>query len=169
MKYQHGYTLTEVLVSLALVSIVTAVGAPSMSGFIKNDRLTTQINILVGHLALARSQAVTLQLPVTVCASNDLATCSSNDWADGWIVFVDSDASGGVTAGDEVLRAQEALGENNTLSSSTGSAVTFDDRGFAPAAAGSFSLCDERGVDYLRSITISNTGRVRQGGSTSCT
>ena len=169
MNKQQGFTLSEMLITAAMISIVTAIGVPSMSDFIKNDRLTTQINTLVGHLALARSQAVTLQLPVVVCASNDLATCSSNDWADGWIVFIDSDVSGGVSPGDEVLRAQEALGVNNTLSSTTGSAVTFDDRGFAPGAAGSFSLCDERGVDHLKSVTISITGRVRQGGSTSCT
>ena len=168
MKNQSGYTLTEILVTLSMIMIVTAIGVPSMSDFIKNDRLTTQINTLVGHLALARSQAVTLQLPVTVCASSDLATCSSNDWATGWIVFVDSDASGGVSIGDELLRAQQALEGNASLSSTTGSSVTFDDRGFAPGAAGSFSLCDDRGVEYLKSITISITGRVRQGGSSTC-
>ena len=169
MKNQSGYTLTEILITLAMISIVTAIGVPSMSDFIKNDRLTTQINTLVGHLALARSQAVTLQLPVTVCASSDLTTCSSNDWATGWIVFVDSDASGGVSPGDELLRSQQALEGNSNLSSTVGSSVTFDDRGFAPGAAGSFSLCDDRGSAHLKSITISITGRVRQGGGSTCT
>jgi len=168
MDRQKGFTLGELLVTTALVSIVTAVGVPSMSDFIKNDRLTTQMNTLVGHLSLARSQAVTLAQPVTVCASSDLATCSSNDWASGWIVFVDADASGDVSTGDEILRAQEGLPGDSTLSSSAGSAVTFDDRGFAPGAAGSFSLCDDRGADHLKSITISQTGRVRRGGSISC-
>jgi len=169
MKNQTGYTLNELLIALALVSIVTAIGSPSMSEFVKNDRLTAQVNTLVGHLALARSQAVTLQLPVTVCASNDLATCSSNDWANGWVVYIDSDASGNVSPGDEVLRAQEPLAGNNTLSSTAGSSITFDDRGFAPGAAGSFSFCDDRGAQHLKSLTISITGRVRQGGGLSCT
>jgi type IV fimbrial biogenesis protein FimT len=168
MDRQKGFTLGELLVTTALISIVTVIGVPSMSDFIKNDRLITQMNALVGHLSLARSQAVTLAQPVMVCASSDLSTCSSNDWAEGWIVYVDADASGDVSNGDEILRAHEALPGNSTLSSTAGSAITFDDRGFAPGTAGSFSLCDDRGAEHLKSITISATGRVRRGGSASC-
>jgi type IV fimbrial biogenesis protein FimT len=169
MRKQSGFSLSELLVTTTLVSITTAIGVPSMSGVIKNDRLSTQINTLVGHLSLARSQAVTLAQPVSLCASNDLATCSSNDWANGWIVYVDADASGDVSTGDDILRVQEALPGDSTLTSSAGSAITFDDRGFAPANAGSFSLCDDRGAEHLKAITISMTGRVRRGGSSSCT
>ena len=150
MKRQTGFTLNELTVTVALVGIVTAIGLPAMNDFVKNDRLTTQINVLVGHLALARSQAVTLHLPVTVCASNNLSTCSSADWADGWIIYVDADSSGNLTVGDEVLRAQETLAGETTLSSTAGAAVTFDDRGFAPDSAGSFSLCDDRGAAHLK-------------------
>ena len=169
IKNQSGFSLSELLVTTTLVSITTAIGVPSMSGVIKNDQLSTQINTLVGHLSLARSQAVTLAQPVSLCASSDLATCSSNDWASGWIVYVDADASGDVSTGDDILRVQEALPGDSTLTSSAGSSITFDDRGFAPANAGSFSLCDDRGAEHLKSITISMTGRVRRGGSTSCT
>ena len=168
MNNQNGFTLAELLITTTLISIVTAIGVPSMSDFIKNDRLSTQINTLVGHLSLARSQAVTLAQPVSVCASSDLATCSSNDWANGWLVYVDADSSGDVSNGDELLRVHEALPGNSTLSSTAGSAITFDDRGFVPGIVGSFSLCDNRGVEHLKSITISNTGRVRRGGSASC-
>lgn len=169
MKQQTGFTLNELVITVALVGIVTAIGLPAMGEFVKNDRLTTQINVLVGHLAMARSQAVTLHLPVTVCASKNQSTCSSADWADGWIIYVDADSSGTLTVGDEVLRAQQALAGENRLSSTTGSAVTFDDRGFAPNGAGSFSLCDDRGTAHMKAISISITGRVRRGGSTSCT
>ena len=168
MNNQNGFTLGELLVTTTLVSIVTAIGVPSMSGLVKNDRLSTQINTLVGHLSLARSQALTLAQPVTVCASSNLTSCSSNDWSNGWIVYVDADGNGDVSNGDEILRVQEALPGSSTLSSTAGAAITFDDRGFAPGSAGSFSLCDERGVDHLKSITVSNTGRVRRGGSASC-
>lgn len=168
MKNQHGFSLSELLVTTTLVTVMTGIGVPSMSEFIKNDRQTTQINKLVGHLALARSQAVTLAQPVSICASDNAVTCSSNDWASGWLVYVDADASGDVSSGDDILRAQEALPGDSTLSSSVGSAITFDDRGFAPGSAGSFSLCDDRGAAHMKAITISLTGRVRLGGSSSC-
>jgi type IV fimbrial biogenesis protein FimT len=168
MDKQSGFTLNELFITVALISIVTVIGVPSMSNFVNNDRLTTQINSLVGHLALARSQAITLQTPVTVCASSNQQSCSSADWSTGWVVFVDADASGDFSLGDELLRAHEALEGTSQLSASLGARVVFDDRGFSPTTAGSFSLCDERGVEYLKSISISQTGRVRQGGSASC-
>ncbi|MDH3759932.1 MAG: GspH/FimT family protein [Gammaproteobacteria bacterium] len=168
MKKNSGFTLLELLITLVLVSIVMAIGLPSMRDFIKNDRLSTQINTLVGHLAYARSEAVTRHLPVVVCASNNQSSCSSNNWADGWIIFTDVDNSGDVSAGEEVLRAQQLLSGNNTLVSTTGSSVVYDNRGFAPTSTGSFSLCDDRGAVHIKSITISNTGRVRKGGSASC-
>ena len=145
MKKNSGFTLLELLITLVLVSIVMAIGLPSMRDFIKNDRLSTQINTLVGHLAYARSEAVTRHLPVVVCASNNQSSCSSNNWADGWIIFTDVDNSGDVSAGEEVLRAQQLLSGNNTLVSTTGSSVVYDNRGFAPTSTGSFSLCDDRG------------------------
>ncbi len=168
MDKQGGFTLNELFITTALIALVSMIGIPSMSAMVSNDRLTTQINTLVGHLALARSQAVTLQTPVTVCASSDLQSCSSVDWSQGWVVFVDADASGDFSPGDELLRAQEALEGSSQLSSSLGAQVVFDDRGFSPNTAGSFSLCDERGVEHLKSISISQTGRVRKGGSSTC-
>ena len=168
MNGQHGFTLNELLITTALITLVTAIGVPSMSTMVHGDRLTGQINSLVSHLALARSQAMTLQTPVTVCASSNQSSCSSADWASGWVVFVDADADGNFSPGDELLRAQAALDGTSTLNSSLGARVDFDDRGFSPNSAGRFSLCDERGPEYMKSISISQTGRVRKGGSTSC-
>ena len=168
MKKNSGFTLLELIVTLTIVSLVMAIGVPSLRDFIKNDRLSTQINTLVGHLALARSEAVKRHQPVVVCASSNQASCQSNDWKDGWIVFADVDASADVSAGDEILRVQQSLDGDSTLNSTAGAIVIYDARGFAPNSAGSFSLCDDRGATHLKSITISNTGRVRQGGSSSC-
>jgi type IV fimbrial biogenesis protein FimT len=167
---QSGYTLIELLITTTLVAILAMVGIPSMSDLIKNDRLSTQINTLVGHLALARSSAVTLQQPVKICASSGLESCDSTDWATGWIVYVDADRSGDVSDGDDVLRVRQPLPDDSTLTNSTANpVVTYDDRGFAFLSAGSFSLCDNRGAEYVKSITLSVTGRVRRGGSSSCT
>lgn len=169
MKKNSGFTLLELLITAALLAIVTAIGVPSMAEFIKNDRLSTQINTLVGHLAYARSEAVLRHQTVIVCASSNQSSCSSNDWADGWIAFVDTDNNSDFSAGEDMLRVQQALSGGNTLISSAGDSIVYDDRGFAPASIGSFSLCDDRGNAHIKSITISNTGRVRKGGSSSCT
>ncbi len=168
MKKISAFTLIELMVVLVMISVLLAVGIPAMSDFVKNDRLSTRINTLVGHLALARSEAVKRHQPVVVCASINQLTCNSADWADGWIVFADLDANSDFSAGDEMLRQQEALRDGMTLNSTGGAIVNYDFRGFAPGSSSVFSLCDDRGDAHVKSISISNIGRVRQGGSSTC-
>ena len=74
MKKNSGFTLLELLLTLALIGIVTAFAVPSMTEFSKNDRLTTNINSMIGHLAYARSEAVKRSVQVAMCVSNDTDT-----------------------------------------------------------------------------------------------
>ncbi|MCP4769726.1 MAG: prepilin-type N-terminal cleavage/methylation domain-containing protein [Gammaproteobacteria bacterium] len=168
MKRNAGFTLTELLITVTILSLVMAIGVPSMREFIKNDRLVTQINTLVGHLAYARSEAVLRHQPVVICASSNQSSCSTNNWASGWIIFVDTDNNSDFSAGEDMLRQVEELSGSNTLTSSVGSIAIYDKRGFAPNSVGSFTLCDDRGDAHKKAITISVTGRVRQGGGGSC-
>ncbi|MCP4332001.1 MAG: prepilin-type N-terminal cleavage/methylation domain-containing protein [Gammaproteobacteria bacterium] len=165
---ERGFTLTELFITLAILSLVMGMGVPSMRDFVKNDRLVTQINTLVGQLAYARSEALLRHQSVVICASGTLTSCSTNNWASGWIVFVDSDNNADFSAGEDMLRQVEELSGSNTLASSIGSSVVYDKRGFAPNSIGSFTLCDDRGDAHKKSISISATGRVKRGGGGSC-
>ena len=171
MKKSSGYTLLELLITVALIALVMAIGIPAMTTFTQNDRLITQINTLTGHLALARSEAVKRAQQVSVCVSNSGIDCTGGTaWENGWIVYVDENSDGSFTAGEEILRAQQTLQGGNTLTPATiGTEITYDYRGYVDAASvGSFSLCDIRGEDYGRAISISTTGRVRKDTTISC-
>jgi type IV fimbrial biogenesis protein FimT len=169
MKKNSGFTLLEMIIALALVSIVVAFAIPSMRTFTQNDRLTTNINTLIGHLAYARSEAVKRSVQVSVCASNDASTCSGG-WDDGWIVYIDADNNNSFDAGEEVIRAQQALGGNNTLTpTGIGTQITYDNRGFVDAGSvGSLQLCDDRSGPHGKTVRITTTGRVRLEADTSC-
>ena len=169
MKKHPGFTLVELMVVLAIAGVVMAFAIPAMGNFIKNERLVTQINTLVGHLAYARSEAVTRRQQVILFASSNSTSCLGADWANGWILFIDADNSSTFTANEVILRAKATLEGSNTLVSSTGSMIIYDNRGFSPNSNGVFSLCDDRGAAHVKSISITNTGRVRRGGSASCT
>ncbi len=170
MKKLSGFTLVELMVVVAIAGMVMAFAIPAMGTFIKNERLVTQINTLVGHLAYARSEAVTRRQQVILCASSPpLTSCSGTNWADGWILFIDADNDSTFDAGELILRAKAPLeGIGTTLVSTAGSMVIYDNRGFSPNANGVFSLCDDRGAAHVKSISITNTGRVRRGGSSLC-
>ena len=173
MKQNSGFTLVEMMVTVALVAIVVAFGIPSMTEFSKNDRLTTNINTLIGHLSYARSEAVKQSVQVALCVSNNSndpnPSCTGGNWEDGWIVYVDADGDDSFTAGEEVLRVQPALEGSNTLTPGGGIAnqVIYDYRGFA-GVVGTFLLCDNRAGPHGKTVTITNTGRVRAEGESPC-
>lgn len=164
-KPSNGFTLVELLVTMAVAAIVLASALPSFRETIMNNRRVTVINGFVGMLNLARSEAVKRGVDVTLCKSTDLATCGDGtvDWEDGWLLFVDDGAtSGTVDAGEIIVRVHEALSTgvkltgNGTLTTN----ISYQASGFSNKS-GTFTLCDERGADDARAVIISSTGRPR--------
>jgi type IV fimbrial biogenesis protein FimT len=87
-----GFTLLELMTTLAVAGIVLAVGVPSYLNVVRNNRAATNANELVSAFTIARSEAVRRGDRVTLCRSNDAATCGGT-WEDGWIVFLDGAAT----------------------------------------------------------------------------
>lgn len=116
-----GYTAAELLVTLAVIAIVTAMAAPGLRGFLQNNRAATDANALVSALSLARNEAVTRGTTVSVCATRDGLSCEAGGgWSSGWLVHTDANAPlGSIDGGappDTVLRAFPALPAGSVLS-----------------------------------------------------
>ncbi|MDP2326381.1 MAG: GspH/FimT family pseudopilin [Gammaproteobacteria bacterium] len=161
----RGYTAVELLFTVAIAGLVMALAVPNFRNFVLNNRAAEEANALVGALSIARSEAVTRGIPVTVCSSDDNATCADDpDWSAGWIVFTDANAPvGSVDAGaqpDTVLRALPALRDGSAL---TGDAnfVAYGANGFLTTAAGvDFDLeIDECTGNHNRAISVNLQGR----------
>lgn len=99
---QTGMTLVELMVTVAVVAILAAVAAPSLSEMLENNRLTALNNQLVSSLNYVRGEAVKRAYDVTMCVRNSGGTgcASSGGFENGWIVFVDCNANNSIdTAG----------------------------------------------------------------------
>lgn len=159
-------TAIELLFTVAIAGLVLALAVPNFRDFVQNNRAAEEANALVGALAMARSEAVTRGVPVSVCSSTDNATCADDtDWTTGWIVFTDVNAPlGAVDNGaipDTVLRA---LPELRTGSALTGDAnfVSYTANGFLNAAGDvtfDLDIPDCTG-NHNRTITVNLQGRV---------
>jgi len=166
-------TLIELVVAMVVLAVLAAAAAPGFSRMLLDMRRSTVLNQLSASLNLARSEAVTRGLPISVCRSANGTSCAtSGDWGQGWIVFVnnDNDAPAVVDAGEVVLRAlvvtnpQYSIKNNDTFYTDS---VTFGPDGRAyrgtdgSNGSGSFIYCDRRGSVAARAIFVNNAGRPR--------
>lgn len=89
-KNQRGFTLIELMVTIAVLAIVVSIAAPSFTNMIRNNQSVALGEELVTALNYARAEAVKRGARVSVCASSNGTSCTGN-WTQGWIV---ADASG---------------------------------------------------------------------------
>ena len=106
-------TLPELLVVLAILAItVTSIG-PSLLGAMEDNRLASYTDRLKMDMKLARKEAILRGHRVILCpiAPNDTGVCvSTTSWANGWMIFADSDGSGSPTSqSDDLIQIQDPL------------------------------------------------------------
>ncbi len=140
MRYVRvrGFTLVELMVVIAIVAVLLAVGLPSFRDTLQRNRVATLSNEIVGSLSLARNEAIRTTRGGGVCASSDGATCG-NDWNAGWLVWANAGvANGTLDAGDEIVRVIDAHPNMRIVATVSGAAtgtIAFDSRGRASAPA----------------------------------
>lgn len=130
-----GFSLIELLITVAIAAIIAGVAAPSFSRMMNANRIQTAASALQGDMMFARTEAVKRGLPVSICPSTDQATCTTtNSWANGWIVFNDVNGSGTIDSNsDNVLRVRQKLPGGSTIVASpapTQNAIIFNREGF---------------------------------------
>ncbi|MEJ2669864.1 MAG: GspH/FimT family pseudopilin [Gammaproteobacteria bacterium] len=165
MTRKHsGMSLIELMATLAIAAILTAMAIPGYSTFIMNNRAVATFNTFTSALQYARSEAIRRNTNITVCASQDFLNCGpSNEWEKGWIIC-DSSA-----CGVEVLKIGEDISENFTLRASTDFSndrrITFSSDGTLANndGRGSFVLCDSRGTSDAKAIILNAVGRTQRG------
>lgn len=172
MKKQLGLTLIELMVTLAVFALIVGIAVPGIMGFSRSNKLVSETNALVGALNYARSEATKRRANISVCPSDDRSSCNGG-WNSGWIVFIndDNDDPAQVDDGEEILRIYSNTSRGNTVNASAAlaSSITYRANGFS-SAMGDIILCDDRGDESARAISISRTGRLSltTGGGT-CT
>lgn len=108
LRRYHGFTLIELVVTVAVLAIIVAMAAPSFTSMINSNRLATNTNELVASVQLAKMESLRRGMRVGVCESSNGTTCTDGDsWAQ-WITIADIDRDDDFDAADEVLRVSTA-------------------------------------------------------------
>jgi type IV fimbrial biogenesis protein FimT len=167
-----GFTVTELVMVMTIVGILAAIGVPSFKYVTVSNRISSEINGLLGDMQFARSQAIKQGLTVTVCSSSNSTTstptCNTggagNVWNTGWIVFLDSNGDQQVDNGEQVIRIQPAFNSNDSMTAAgTYAAATYNRLGYAPTTGGTINIALHDATNtstYTRCLAITESGSV---------
>lgn len=111
-----GFTLIDLLVTLAVLAILFGSVLPAMQHMVTSTREAAHVNQLVGALMLTRSEAVIRDMDAEICKSTDGRHCTrQGGWEQGWIIFADRNHNRRHDAQEPMVRAQDALSTGYTV------------------------------------------------------
>ncbi|WP_010323306.1 GspH/FimT family pseudopilin [Marinobacterium stanieri] len=131
-----GFSLVEVMVAVAILAIVLGIGIPGFQSMFENSRVNRANDAFAAAVQLARSEAITRELPangrIRLCERNAADNGCSGDqsWGDGLIVL-EVNAAGNTV---QVVRVWDAI-QNATVTSGA-AAFNFASDGTVDTAAG---------------------------------
>lgn len=168
MRTWKGFTLVELMITIAVASVLLGVGIPSLQQFMETNRRAAAVNLLVTSLQQARSTATARGARVVICQASSPAACDTagtEDWSVGWLSFVDNDSDGVLDAGtDELLQYTQP---QNNISMPANQRLFGYLPGFRglSSGGGTIAVCPTGDNADGRWVVVSATGRTRLSNS----
>ena len=154
---QAGFTLVELLVTIAIMVIISTWAVPSYQRLAARNELAAEVMRIRTALALARNTAITRHMIITLCPSANGTVCDNDDWT-APLLIIAGRGDGNIKKTDilKVLARSEA--EDVTFSRA-GWPIRYKSLGRPTGYNGTFDICSsgEGGAQVI----LSNFGRVR--------
>lgn len=163
---QAGYSLFDLMITSGVVSVL-GIGAVGMTSMVQDARMTSEVNGLITHLSLVRSETIKRGQKVVLCPSADGSNCDEPRdgytwWHSGYLLFVNMDKDTDRNSNEPIIRMRQALPGGVTIKSSDDrSRITYQSTGFSSGSTATFTFCDPRGQAQVRYVILSNVGRAR--------
>jgi type II secretion system protein H len=155
-RAKAGYTLVEVLVVVAILAIMAAIGVPSLRGLLPRIRLNNDAMLLANEIALARVRAISKSADVRIVFDdvNDryaFGKLQGNSWIDlGWTDLAGSD-----------LQPVSGFSTSSIVPAVPAGTLVVSGRGAANVPLGTQAAIELRTPtgDHRRQIIVEPTGR----------
>lgn len=170
--FTQGFSLAELMITIAVMAILLAITAPNLHGFLARQELTSNINLLSSSLAYARNEAVNRVAGVVFCSSTNATSCSGSSSLDkGWILFVDKDLDKTFSVGDEMLKQNASAFKNFTMTlRNSATYIAYSNNG-AVSVIAEIDTCPKNtaaDAKNSRTLTISTLGSTSISEGASC-
>lgn len=164
--------MVELIVTLTVVAIVTALAVPSFANMIRSNRLTSSANEMVAMLQSARLAAVSNRASVAVCPSADGINCAAA-LGHRWIVVMTKNGAD-TPLRDNTLHEAVSIKASANLGAGSNK-FTFLPSGFSATGAnpsGTIGLCvaelpGSNAVDV--SASVGRVSTARRAATAACT
>lgn len=168
-----GFTLIELMITLAIGAVLMMVAAPSFVGFQRNSEMTSITNSLLAAANAARAEAMKTGMNAFV-----VPTGNGSSWSAGWVVFVDKNRDNAYTASADTTVLVQGTTPSYITITGTGNAaispasyIMFDSSGYAKSYGSTVpnltlsivrsDVPSAQADAETRRIVVARTGRVR--------
>lgn len=157
---QLGFTLLDLLIALAILSLLTNLAIPNLISSLEKSKAKSLTASVRSAIALARTKAITTEQTVSVCGLHNNNECTNTQFTQ-IAVFVDKNKNGQIDDGENVLLLNDLQysGQLRLGASFGRDYIRFKKDGSAQQA-GSFTYCNPQYPTHSTRVTISMPGRL---------
>ncbi|CAA6801938.1 MAG: Pilus assembly protein FimT [uncultured Thiotrichaceae bacterium] len=160
-----GFTLTELLITVAIVAILGGMATPSFMTIIEKNKTITFVSDFRTAMYLAQSEAIKRNSTVTILPK----ARDTREWQNGWDVFEDTNSNGVKETTEELISTHTFSHSGYTLKATDNTYkkwISFNAMGVPVSSNGneadsSFRICPpDNDVSAARTLNISLSGNI---------
>lgn len=157
---RFGFTVIELVVALAVLIVLLAIGVPTFSELIASTKVTNATNSILGHLQYARGEAVKSGGRVAVGPYDTETTWKTDSsWQGGFMVAVVADAD--ITIRKVLRRVDGAELKPLSVAKNGNSPRFYFHADGSAGGAGTLTISDPGNPDRWRNVVVDPVGRAR--------
>ena len=161
-KKNHGFTLIELMVTIAVIAIIAMMAVPSMGNLMAKQRLNTTAKDLAYIFSQARSQSAVLRKEVTVTFAGGINDATNFYWAPRYDdIKLTSDTTDVVFQPIGLVTSRQIMILNPAFKEAQPENPETNPRKIPKAVPLIFTLCSTK-LNASKEINISKTGIIEK-------
>ena len=159
-KSTLGFTFIELMVTIAIIAILSVVALPNLNDFLIKMRVDNEIGEMHRLLLTGRNMAINTGKNTTICPLSG-SSCTTN-WQNEISVFTNDDNSlatnNTYVLPDELIKTKSEIKSGDKLNYAQKSIIYTPD-GRLLTASDNFTYCPKDHAEHARGISLSLSGR----------